>query len=198
MSRNRIAIYGGAFNPIHNGHIEIVKYIIKNDLADHVWVSPCVKHPCNKQLISWRNRLMMCTLATIPLPRVYVSEHEKSTKSNYTYDILKKLKKNYKDYEFLTVIGQDNAEDMKNWTHYKQLIEEEKFIVFAREGKDAKLDWYKKKPNIFVSEPVMNISSTVIRQKIKNKRSVLEYINESVDTFITSRGLYGRKNLFNR
>ena len=174
----KIAIYGGSFNPMHIGHEKIVDYVLKNLDMDKIIIIP-VGIPSHREnnLEQSDTRLKICKEIFKNNKKVEVSDIEiKSEGKSYTYDTLLKLIKIYgKDNEFFEIIGEDSLKNLKTWRNYKELLNLCKFIVFRR--KDDK--------NIIILEnEYYDISSTEIRNKVKNKEDISGLVNKKVKKLI--------------
>lgn len=188
----RIAIYGGSFNPIHKGHEQIVEYICndKELNIDKVIVIP-VGIPSHKEntLKASNVRLEMCREIFDGNNKVFVSDIEiKENKTSYTYDTLIKIIEIYgEENEYYEVIGMDSLKNLKTWKNYKELLKLTKFIVFKR--KDYVLDEMDKDllendRVIILENEYYDFSSTEIRERIKNKKDISNFINPKIKKFI--------------
>jgi len=195
----QVAILGGAFNPIHNGHIEIAKALLNwSKIFDEVWLMPCYSHMYGKNLESTEHRLNMCKLA-VKDARIKVCDYEITKKlSGETYYLVKRLleDKNFKNiYNFSLVIGQDNANTFDSWVNYDDLERMIRFVVIPRQNVDFKSSsrWYLKSPHIYLQpdKPICNISSTEIRKYIYFDRRVIEkLVDKDVLDYILKNHLY--------
>lgn len=174
----RFAYYGGAFDPIHFGHLKFIETLAK--YVDQVLVSPCYSHKYGKQMTDPLHRLAMCDLALrehmpvlVARGRVKLWHHEideKSTGGTYLY--LQTLKQKFaRTHSFHTIevaVGQDNADGIEKWAYSKEIRNEFAFLVSPRQGYQAKPGaWYEDEESghIFLkNEQIPNISSTEIRE----------------------------------
>ena len=186
----KIAIYGGSFNPMHIGHEKIVDYVLKNLNMDKIIIIP-VGIPSHREnnLEQSNTRLKICREIFKNNKKVEVSDIEiKSEKKSYTYDTLLKLIEIYgKDNEFFEIIGEDSLKNLKTWKNYKELLNLCKFIVFRRkDDKNTKIDseFLINKNIIILENEYYNISSTEIRNKVKNKEDILGLVNKKVKKLI--------------
>jgi nicotinate-nucleotide adenylyltransferase len=185
----KIAIFGGSFNPIHNGHLQIIKKISNEKIVDEIWIMPCKKHSFDKNLASFKDRREMIRLAFERKKKIRICDFEnKIHGKNYTIKTIKKLKKIHPNYKFFWVIGSDNLYTIKKWNRYKQLIKEIEFIVLKRKG-------YKLKRIRGVSMIVLgcfleNISSTLIRERIDQSKPLKNLVPLQVEKYIKKKGIY--------
>ena len=199
-----IGIMGGAFDPPTLGHIQVAQYALDHtDLGlDEVWLIPCFKSIWNKQMASPEHRLAMCLLASKNDKRIKVSDYEISHKSvGRSYDILKKMMEepfSQDGYNLSFIIGMDNANVFDKWYNSEMLQQLVRFIVFPRTGivRDEKVTWYLKWPHVLVDSsgsPIMEVSSTEIREKIHNRKDVSNLVDSEVLEYIKKNGLYLEK-----
>ena len=186
----KIAIYGGSFNPMHIGHEKIVDYVLKNLNMDKIIIIP-VGIPSHREnnLEQSDTRLKICKEIFKNNKKVEVSDIEiKSEKKSYTYDTLLKLIEIYgKDNEFFEIIGEDSLKNLKTWKNYKELLNLCKFIVFRRkDDKNTKIDseFLINKNIIILENEYYNISSTEIRNKVKNGEDITGLVNKKVKNLI--------------
>ena len=186
----KIAIYGGSFNPMHIGHEKIVDYVLKNLDMDKIIIIP-VGIPSHREnnLEQSNTRLKICREIFKSNEKVEVSDIEiKNEGKSYTYDTLLKLIEIYgKDNEFFEIIGEDSLKNLKTWKNYKELLNLCKFIVFRRkDDKNTKIDseFLNNKNIIILENEYYNISSTEIRNKVKNGEDITGLVNEKVKNLI--------------
>ena len=186
----KIAIYGGSFNPMHIGHEKIVDYVLKNLDMDKIIIIP-VGIPSHREnnLEQSDTRLKICKEIFKNNKKVEVSDIEiKAEGKSYTYDTLLKLIEIYdKDNEFFEIIGEDSLKNLKTWKNYKELLNLCKFIVFRRkDDKNTKIDseFLNNKNIIILENEYYNMSSTEIRNKVKNKEDISGLVNEKVKNLI--------------
>jgi nicotinate-nucleotide adenylyltransferase len=187
----KIAVLGGSFNPIHNGHLYILKGVITEKLADEVWVMPCKKHPLDKFLDKEEDRAAMVKLALNGLKRAKFCDFElKSEVQNYTYLTLRRLKQTY-PHDFSWIIGSDLLNQISTWHGYEHLQKEASFVVFHRQG------YLVINPGInveaVVESSMENISSTKVRDRIRNGKSISDLVPRAVEDYIKHNELYVSK-----
>lgn len=197
----KVAILGGAFDPITNGHIEVAKFVLNTSGEfDEVWLLPAYKHMYNKPMEDAHHRIEMCKLAAKVDRRIKVWDFEISNQlSGETYNLFKRIKEDpiTEQYQFSMIIGMDNALTFDKWVNFEELERMARFIIIPRKGiqMDPKVNWFLKEPHIFLNNEnnIPEISSTVIRELLKkgNKEKILlKYINSEVYNYIWSNVLY--------
>ena len=186
----RIAIYGGSFNPMHIGHEKIVDYVLNNLNMDKIIIIP-VGIPSHREnnLEQSDTRLKICKEIFKGNKKIEVSDIEiKSEGKSYTYDTLLKLIDLYgENNEFFEIIGEDSLKNLKTWKNYEKLLKICKFIVFRRkDDENIQIDeeFLNNKNIIIVENEYYNISSTEIRNMVKNNEDISNFVNKKVKKLI--------------
>lgn len=186
----RIAIYGGSFNPMHIGHEKIVDYVLNNLNMDKIIIIP-VGIPSHREnnLEQSDTRLKICKEIFKGNKKIEVSDIEiKSEGKSYTYDTLLKLIDLYgENNEFFEIIGEDSLKSLKTWKNYEELLEICKFIVFRRkDDKNIQIDedFLNNKNIIILENEYYDISSTEIRNMVKNNEDISAFVNKKVKKLI--------------
>ena len=186
----RIAIYGGSFNPMHIGHEKIVDYVLNNLNMDKIMIIP-VGIPSHREnnLEESDTRLKICKEIFKGNKKIEVSDIEiKSEGKSYTYDTLLKLMDLYgENNEFFEIIGEDSLKSLKTWKNYEELLKICKFIVFRRkDDKNIQIDkeFLNNKNIIILENEYYNISSTEIRNMVKNNEDISFFVNKKVKKLI--------------
>jgi nicotinate-nucleotide adenylyltransferase len=185
----KIGIFGGSFNPIHIGHTDIIKKILNKKLVDKVWIMPCKKHAFKKNLINKDDRIKMIKLAIKKITEVTICYIEvKSRRKSYTADTLKILKSKYK-HRFWIIIGSDLLYEIEKWHKSKELLKEAEFIVLERKNYPLKKIGGLKILKT-IKDNKCSISSTQIRKKIKEGKSIKNLVPIEVEKYIKKNKLY--------
>ena len=186
----RIAIYGGSFNPMHIGHEKIVDYVLNNLNMDKIIIIP-VGIPSHREnnLEQSDTRLKICKEIFKGNKKIEVSDIEiKSEGKSYTYDTLLKLIDLYgENNEFFEIIGEDSLKSLKTWKNYEELLKICKFIVFRRkDDKNIQIDeeFLNNKNIIILENEYYDISSTEIRNMVKNNEDISAFVNKKVKKII--------------
>ena len=193
MINKKIGLFFGTFDPIHNGHIEVAKYIVDNCFSDEVWLIITPQNPEKKfiKISNFDQRFKMAQIATNKIDKVKPSKAEQDLPiPNYTIDTLEYISEKFKNHEFSLVIGQDNFEKFTNWKSYEKIIENYKILIYPRLGSDKKAEIGKLKNVIYLKGATVDISSSEVREKIKNKNLEMDYLNKDVLNFIIENNLY--------
>jgi len=192
----KIAIFGGAFNPSHLGHVLVAKQILEFTPTDQVWLMPCFRHTFHKELISANHRLIMARF--LKSTNILVSDLEIINRlPGDTIDTMKLLEKNYPQHKFNFVMGSDNLPEFKKWGSWQELVGHWEFLVFPRPGFDYNLEKYglldpKFKFTLVKNDflAISNISSTLIRSRLTNKLPIDYLLPEKVSDYIRKNKLY--------
>lgn len=169
----RIGIYGGSFNPIHNGHTQLGTALCDMGLVDELWfvVSPMnpLKQNVSNELLPDTARLNLCQLAIANDPRLQVSDVEFSMpRPSYMADTLAHLRKEHANKEFILVIGSDNWQSFVRWSRPNEILLNHPILVFPRPNYPVDRNTLPKGVSL-VETPLLNISSTEIRHAIHSK-----------------------------
>jgi nicotinate-nucleotide adenylyltransferase len=173
-----VAVLGGAFDPVHEGHIAVAKFVLDfSSMFDQAWLMPCYKHLYGKKMADAKHRLEMCHIAAEGDRRIIVSDYEiKHKLGGETYHLTKKLLEEdfaKHQYDFSFVIGMDNANTFDKWQNFEDLERMVRFVVIPRKGYENSHSgraWYMKVPHMFLvpEKELPEISSSAIRKAFEN------------------------------
>lgn len=184
----KIGLYVGSFDPVHLGHMKIASYLTENKYVDEVLIVPTGNYWHKSNLTEITHRINMLKL--IETDKVIIDYEFSSYEC--TYQIIDALKLKY-DKAVSLIIGADNLEKFNLWDNYDSILEN-KVIVINRDGIDASkyIDTYEEKDSFIVVDGLeeMNISSTVIRNKIINNEDISNLVDERVSKYIKKNNLY--------
>ena len=170
----RIGIFGGSFNPIHIGHIALARELLNNTELDEIWfvVSPCNPLKNRNDLLEDSKRLEMVNIALQGEERMKASDFEfHLSKPSYMLHTLQNLTKDYPSNTFILLVGADNWQLFDKWMGYKEIINNYDIIIYPRQN--IMIDADKLPSSVrLVNTPLFNISSTLIREKIKSGCSI--------------------------
>jgi len=188
----KTALYFGSFNPIHLGHLVIAAHMIEFENIDELWfvVSPQNPLKQNIELESFDHRLKMLELAVKDETKMKVCDIEsKLSQPSYTINTLKQLTANHTDREFILIMGEDNIENFHLWKDYNTIIDNFKILVFPRVTVNTKTQLTHKNLK-YTDAPLINLSSTIIRDRIKNKLPYEHLVDKAVAAYILKNSLY--------
>lgn len=208
-----IGIFGGAFNPVHNGHLHLINLLIR--LApnlksfDKLIIIPTANppHKSSEGLISGQHRINMLRLAIenkdnfdidisglIEISTVEFESREKS----YTYNTLKKLKRLYPDDDLYLLMGSDQILSFQQWYKYKKILKLAEVVAITRNENEQEAvrqflsdnqDDLLNRVSILVAKPVV-VSSTQIRSMVKNGEDISDLVPKEVEAYIKENNLY--------
>ena len=185
-----IALFGGVFDPPHIGHQTIAQALLDQCIADQVWFVPVGLHPFGKKFSVVEDkdhRLEMLELILTENMKIERFELEHMGIS-YSYRTLEVLAKQYPEHNFSWVIGSDNLAKFDQWQEFEQLLQ--KFRVYVYPRRDfAMKPWYDGMVEIVDVEPV-EVSSTMIRDRVRDGKSIKGLVSSAVDNYITMNILY--------
>jgi len=192
MTNNKIGLFFGSFNPIHIGHLIIANYMANYTDLDEVWfvVSPQNPFKEKKNLGNMYDRLEMVNLAVEGTEKLRASDIEFSLpKPSYTIDTLTHLKEKYPSKTFSLIMGEDNLASFPKWKNADIILRDYRIIVYPRPEYDGGA--LKDHPSVVVTEtPIMELSSTFVRQAVKAGKNIRFYVPDKVIDFIEKTGLY--------
>lgn len=191
----KIGIFGGSFNPPHKMHLKIGEDLLEKKYLDRViYVPTGSKYKYKNNLVSDVDRLNMLNLMTCNDERFIVSDFELKNREVYTYETLDYFKSLYVNDEIYFICGADNLSYIDLWNNGFYLLENYKFLVIKRYTDPIdnilnKLAKYRN--NIIISDIEMNgLSSSEVREKIKNKEDISNLLDVEVIYYIEKNNLY--------
>jgi nicotinate-nucleotide adenylyltransferase len=188
----QVGIYGGSFNPIHNGHIALARQFLSAVGLDEVWfvVSPQNPFKVNDTLLDDDKRLELVQLALQGEPKMKASDFEfHLPKPSYMWNTLQKMGKVYPDCEFVLLIGGDNWTRFDRWYHAEDILSHHRIAVYPRRDDPVHADTLPKNVQLIRAE-LLDISSTDIRQRIQQGRDIRQLVPPPVFEAITTQRLY--------
>ncbi|MGK9117071.1 nicotinate (nicotinamide) nucleotide adenylyltransferase [Olivibacter jilunii] len=188
----KIGLFFGSFNPIHIGHLIIANYMANYTDLSEVWLVVSPHNPLKRKdsLLNMYDRLEMVNLAIDNTDRIRASDIEfRLTQPSYTIDTLIHLKERYPTKDFVLIMGSDNLVTLKKWKNYEIILRDFFVYVYPRPGYDVG-EWAEHPRITFTETPLMEISSTFIRNAIKDHKSVKYFLPDKVLDFIDKKGIY--------
>ncbi|MEI9808200.1 MAG: nicotinate (nicotinamide) nucleotide adenylyltransferase [Bacteroidota bacterium] len=189
----KIGLYFGTFNPVHAGHLIIANHLLNSTDLQKIWfiVSPQNPFKESNTLLNEYDRLHLLKLATEDDTRIKVLDIEFSLpKPSYTSVTLIHLEEKYPGNEFSVIMGSDSFQNLHKWKNYESIIKNYAIYIYRRPGFEIKND-INAQINI-ADAPLLQISSTAIRQIVKEGKSIRYLVPEKVREEI-ERGGYYRK-----
>ena len=170
----KVGLYFGSFNPVHNGHLIIANYFANYCDVDQVWLVVSPQNPLKKSssLINEQHRKHLIDLAIEGEKQLRSSNIEFNLpKPSYTIDTLVYLKDKFRDHQFSVIMGSDSFSNIKKWKNYEILLKNYQVFIYKRPGFDVYPEMLSKNIKT-VDAPLLEISSTLIRNMIKEKKSI--------------------------
>ncbi|MEI6506855.1 MAG: nicotinate (nicotinamide) nucleotide adenylyltransferase [Bacteroidota bacterium] len=189
----KIGLFFGSFNPVHTGHLLIADYFIEFAQLDKIWfvVSPQNPFKINDKLIDEKLRIEMLKLAIKNNNKFEASDVEFAlNRPSYTVNTLAHLRNEFPEHTFLPIIGGDNLQSFHLWKNYEDILANHEILVYRRAGYYSNpLFTNQSKIKVF-DVPLLNISSTYIREMLQAGKSVKYLMPEEVHEFIEEKNLY--------
>lgn len=189
----KIGLFPGSFNPIHIGHLLIATFIAEKMQLDKIWfvVSPQnpLKNPVT--LANENDRLNMVKLAIQGNSLFQASDIEFHLPTpSYTIQTLSFLKEKFPSQSFNLIIGEDNLNDLPKWKDYEKIIDEQQILVYRRNYQDKKAIKLQHTNIQYIDLPILDISSTAIRQRIIENKNIDYMVTNEVKDYINNHKLY--------
>jgi nicotinate-nucleotide adenylyltransferase len=198
----KVGLYFGSFNPIHVGHLVIANHFANVTELNEIWFVVSPQNPLKKKasLLADNHRLTLVREAVADNNKLRASNIEFDLpKPSYTVYTLQLLKEKYPDHQFSLIMGEDNLRTLHKWKNYEYILENYDIYVYPRVfGIDEAREWQQAdndfidRPNVHYEfdAPVMKVSSSYIRQAIKNKRDVRYLLTEPVFKYLDEMNFY--------
>jgi len=190
----KIGLLGGTFNPVHNGHLSIAKSFLNSGKIDQLWIllTPFPPHKIEEKHVSYLNRLKMLRSAFTNMHVRILTIENKLPIPSYTYRTIQYLKKeSTPDARFFFCMGEDSLEKFSTWKHYDLILNEADLLVAKRP--DTSHEEVSKEildKTVFVDHHPIDISSTEIRERIKEKDFIEKVLPDDVISLISKENLY--------
>lgn len=195
----KIGLFGGTFDPIHLGHVDMIRQACEHLPLDKVIFIPAYIPPHkNNKITPYRHRMAMARLALQHDGIFEISDYEsKTSKPSYTFHTLSYFKTSYPEDEFFYIMGADSFNSIESWYRWDELLCLTNFAVIDR--KDYRLTISESTKNVLNTSPytvyhlplaTVPISSTVIRQQLKDKQFAAKYLEKDVYDYIRENQLY--------
>lgn len=191
----KVGLYFGTFNPIHIGHLVIANYMVEFSDLDEVWfvVTPKSPFKLKKTLLDNNHRYQMVYEAIQHYPKLKPSKIEfKLPEPNYTINTLIHLEEKHSgEYAFSLIMGEDNLKSFHKWKNYEMILENHDLYVYPRVSNGKLIQEFSDHPRIHhVAAPIMEISSTFIRQKHKEGKNIRAMLPEGVWQYMDEMNFY--------
>ncbi|MGL2962575.1 nicotinate (nicotinamide) nucleotide adenylyltransferase [Flavobacterium sp. RSB2_4_14] len=192
----KIGLYFGTFNPIHVGHLIIANHMAEHSDLEQIWmvVTPHNPHKQKNTLLDDYQRLHLVNLATEDYPKIKPSDIEfKLPQPNYTVNTLAHLLEKYPQHVFSLIMGEDNLKSFHKWKNYDYILQHHDIYIYPRVSEEAENLDLNNHPRIHkIDAPIVEISSTFIRENIKNKKNIRPLLPNNVWEYVDHNNLYRR------
>ncbi len=192
MYNKKIGLYFGSFNPIHNGHLILAEQILENSDLEMIWFVVSPQNPFKERntLLDNRARYFLVQKAIEDNDKFRASDIEFSLPiPSYTIDTLTYLQEKFPDKEFTIIMGEDNLKNFHKWKNYQAILDYYRVFVYPRPNCEES-ELLKLKNVIKIDAPMIEISSSLIRNNIKNKKSIKYLVPEKVKEEIEKNGYF--------
>lgn len=180
----KIGVFVGSFDPVHNGHVAIMNYLVDNYIVDGVLVIPTGNYWEKQNLTEISKRIEMLEL--VSNNKIMIDKQHNDYQ--YTYQILDELEKKNPGNNYYLVIGYDNYKNINLWKNYLDILKRGIIVINRNNlGYDDE-----KRQVIFIDKNFGEMSSTMIRKKIKDEKyqDISSFIDRKVLKYIMKKGLY--------
>jgi len=189
----KVGLFFGSFNPVHIGHMAIANYMLEYTDLKNIWfvVSPHNPLKEKKYLLPEVHRLRLVREAIGDFNKFKASNIEfKLSQPSYTINTLTYLKEKYPQNEFVLILGSDNLRTFNKWKNYEEILRLYKIYVYPRPTEDRG-QLFENHSEIKVTDaPLMDISSSFIREAIKQKKDIRYFLPASVWNYIREMHFY--------
>ncbi|MCB9801348.1 MAG: nicotinate (nicotinamide) nucleotide adenylyltransferase [Pseudomonadales bacterium] len=187
MLKKRVALFGGAFDPVHNGHVQVAS-VVATDFIDEVWFVPVFKHPWAEKygkevLAAYEHRVAML--------RMVLGENQQIAEYldvSFTYPTLKYFSQKFPDFEFSWIMGSEYISRFDAFLEGHPKLSDFTFYMYPRKGYPLE-NLYPFMVGLHDMDEV-TVSSTEIRDAVKNGDSIAEYVPQAIAEYIDKHQLY--------
>ena len=175
----RIGLFFGSFNPFHIGHLLCITNIYNKKLVDAICIIPAWQNPWKEHTGNYNIRCDICDAMVSEIPFAFVSDIEEKLKPQYTYEVLKYILQEHSKNKHYIIGGTDTANDISKWKNGDWILKNFPILTVGRLG--------------FTDEDVngIKISSTDIRDMVRNGLNPIPYINVKAYQIIIDTKIYG-------
>ena len=190
----KIGLYFGTFNPIHVGHLIIANHLAEHSDLEQIWMVVTPHNPLKEKntLLDDYHRLHLVRLATEEYPKIKPSDIEfKLPQPNYTVNTLAHLMEKYPQHAFSLIMGEDNLKSFHKWKNYDYILQHHDIYVYPRVSVGEDNSEFKNHPRIHkIDAPIVEISSTFIRENIKNKKNIRPLLPHNVWEYVDHNNFF--------
>ncbi len=177
-----IGLFGGTFNPVHNGHIKLAESFLLQKKLDEVWLMVSPLNPLKQNDIIKANNLRLNLLrkAIAYNPKLIASDYEFNLpKPSYTWNTLQHLKHDFPNNKFTILIGEDNWDLFDRWYKSKEILSNYEIVIYPRAKTKASLTKLPKKVSV-LNSAYIDVSSTEIRNLVNKNLPINDLVPEII------------------
>lgn len=198
----KIGIMGGTFDPIHIGHLLLGEFAYENFRLDEIWFLPNGNPPhkiTDESNASLADRIAMIKLAIEDIPYFRLNLYETTTRRHsYTYSTLNALHRDYPEHDFFFILGADSLFSIEEWKNFREIFPSCIILAAMRDDKDAmcmneQIEYLHRTYGAdirLLRAPLVEISSTTIRNRVQNNQSIRYMVPEIVSEYIRKHSVY--------
>jgi nicotinate-nucleotide adenylyltransferase len=189
----KVGLYFGTFNPIHAGHLIIANHLVEFSELDEVWMVVTPHNPFKKKatLLDNHQRYEMVYQATENYPKIKPSDIEFNLpQPSYTVNTIVHVQEKFPNHEFSLIMGEDNLQTLHKWKNHELLVENHDIYVYPRVFENKKNDRFSYDRVHLIDAPIVEISSTHIRNSIKDNKNVQPLLPNNVWKYIDEMNFY--------
>ncbi len=190
----KVGLYFGSFNPIHIGHLVIANHLAEHSDLDQIWFVVTPHNPFKKKqsLLDNHQRLEMVYRATKDYTKLKPSDIEFNLpQPNYTINTLVYLQEKYPKHDFSLIMGEDNLKSFHKWKNYELILKNHHIYVYPRISKNTVETQFSNHKKIHkIEAPIMELSSTFIRNSIKVGKNIQPMLPEHVWEYLDEMNFY--------
>lgn len=189
----KVGLFFGTYNPVHVGHMVIANYMVEFTDLDQVWMIVTPQNPFKQKesMLKDYDRLHLVKLAIGDDLKMKASDIEFGLpQPNYTSNTLAYLEDKFSNHEFVLIMGADNLEHFHKWKNHEHILDAHQIYVYPRLDSDEGGE-LKNHPKVkMVEAPIMKVSSSFIRQALKDGKDVAHYMPDQVAAYVKEMNLY--------
>lgn len=192
LTAPRIGLFGGSFNPIHNGHIALARQLRQLAGLDEVWFMVSPQNPLKQgrsDLLDDRLRYLLARIALHGEEGLAACDYELHLpRPSYTWNTLQHLRHDYPDHTFILIIGGDNWQNFHRWYKADDILRDYQIVIYPRRG--SNIDCPSLPSNVTIADTaLLDISSTEVRQLLQSGQSIQGRVPTAIAPLV--RRMYG-------
>jgi len=190
----KIALFGGTFDPVHKGHVNAAKEVVRQGLVEEVWFIPVKWHAFkeNLEITDLVHRKKMIELAIEGIPGLKLVDLDENP--TYTIDTLLEIKKRFPENSYFWLMGTNLVREFSSWKQPERILQEAKLILFPVSGlENEESELIEQSNPVRVSASPIELSSSKVRERLRDGENVSGLVSDNVLAYIEENGLYKDK-----